>query len=295
MKKLLTLFFAGSLLAFQAPFIEAQTRPGAPSGPGGMTQSFFNDAFSNIENAFDDSEYTPEDAYYLGRAVSANILASYRPYTQNADLTRYLNRICQTIVINSPEPVAFNGYHVIILDSPEFNAFASPGGHIFLTRGLVELTTSEDMLAALIAHELSHIILRHGINIIEEMRFSNDMAESARRGGELTGNSAAARRALQYRQSVASLVDAMIKNGYSQSQEYEADSIAVSLLALSGYNPGSLREVLQLLQRVQASQSGGFNTTHPSPADRIAHAEPAINRYRVQDTRSYRVPRFINK
>ena len=295
MKKILTLFCIAMLLTSQVPFLEGQSRTGSSPAPGGRTQGFFNDAFSNLEDAFDDSGYTLEDAYYLGRAVAANVIAFYKPYTGNPDLTGYLNRICQTLVINTPEAVTFNGFHVIILDSPEFNAFASPGGHLFLTRGLVELCTSEDMLAALLAHEIAHVLLKHGIAIIEEMKFSNDMATSARRGAELTGNSEAARRALQYRESVASIVDAMIKNGYSQTQEFEADAVAVTLLANSGYNPGALREVLQVLQKVQSSQKGGFNTTHPSPAERLSRAESAINRYQVQDTRSYRTPRFKNK
>jgi predicted Zn-dependent protease len=84
----------------------------------------------------------------------------------------------------------------------------------------------------------------------------------------------------------------MMKNGYSQAQEFEADSTAITLLAAAGYNPGALVEMLMVLQRVQSSQKGGFNSTHPSPASRISNAQKMNNRYFVQDTTSYRVPRF---
>src|SRR5215469_12178386 len=78
-----------------------------------------------------------------------------------------------TSPILQTQNLPFNGFYVMILDTMQFNAFASPGGHIFLTRGLVEATTSEDMLAALIAHEMAHIQLKHGLNLISSMDITN--------------------------------------------------------------------------------------------------------------------------
>jgi predicted Zn-dependent protease len=262
--------------------------------PNTHGQDFFNDALSDMDRAFNPSEPTLEDAYYLGRAVAANIFAAYRPYTQNPGLTRYVNRICRTLAINSSQPVAFKGYYVIILDSPEFNAFASPGGHIFLTRRLVEVTTSEDMLAAVIAHELAHIILKHGLSMISDMGLTGEMAATADRAADFSGNSPSAQRLMSFRGSVTAIIDTMMKNGYSQPQEFAADREAVAILAASGYDPGALVDMLRVLQRAQRSQTGGFNTTHPTPEQRIANVEGLARQYRVQDTRSYRVPRFRN-
>jgi len=296
MKKLLTLFFAGMLLSFQAVYSEGQTQPPKPpTPPGGMSsmaQSFAGSAMANMDKNLEG--YTLEDEYYLGRAVAANVLSVYKPYTKNEDLTKYLNKICQVLVINSSNPVTFNGYHVLVLDSADFNAFASPGGHIFITRGLVEAAASEDMLAALIAHELAHIILKHGIRLIDEMSIFTDAALAAKQGQAMSGSSAA-NRLMTYRNSVANLSDAMIKNGYSQVFEFEADREAMKILAASGYDPAALLEVLKVLQRVQGSQRGGFNTTHPSPTDRIVNVETALRNFRVQDTKSFRTGRFKNK
>jgi predicted Zn-dependent protease len=230
----------------------------------------------------------------LGRAVAANILAIYKPYNQNPELTRYLNRICQTLVINSSQPVSFNGYHVIILDSPEFNAFATPGGHIFVTKRLAATAASEDMLAAVIAHELAHITLQHSIAIINDVKFTDEMTATANRAASLAGeNSDAAKRLAYFRGSVNKAADTMMKNGYSQAQEFEADQEAVVLLAKSGYNPGALVEMLKVLQKTQSSQKGGFNTTHPSPTERIANVEKL--RYRTTNNDRYRAPRFKDK
>ena len=287
MRKLPALFFITACFLVQ-PQVEGQSR-------GTGTQNLVNDALSQMEKAFNDmdTEFTPEDEYYLGRAVAANILAVYKPYTRNPEMTQYLNRICQTLAINSSRPVAYNGYHVIILDSPEFNAFASSGGHIFVTKGLVQAATSEDMLAAVIAHELAHIILKHSIEIINDMKLSGEMSAMADKAADLAGrDSSAVQRLMFFRNSVSKTMDTLMKNGYSQSQEFNADLEAMVLLAYAGYDPSALLDMLKVLQRVQRSQKGGFSTTHPSPGERIANVEKL--RYRIMDTRKYRAPRFKN-
>jgi len=269
---------------FQITLLEAQ----APRG----TQSFFDDALLAMDMAFSQEEFTPEDEYYLGRAVAANILAVYKPYTANPELTRYLNRICQTIVVNSVQPAIFKDYSVIVLDSQEFNAFASPGGHIFVTRFLVETAAYEDMLAAVIAHELAHVMLKHSASIINDLRLNDEMAALAEKARNLSGNAEAAARLMGFRNSVSAVIDALFKDGYSQAQEFEADREAVALLAAAGYYPGALVEMLRLLQQVKPPQKERFSATHPSPERRINNLAGWIGRYRVEDTRSYRVLRF---
>ena len=286
MKKTIITAIIGFFIVIQPVFLAGQ----GYSNVGG-------DRFSGMDKTFDalEQEFSPEDEYYLGRAVAANILASYKPY-QNQELNLYLNRICQTLVINSSRPEIFNGYHVLVLDSPEFNAFATPGGHIFFTKGLVEAAASEDALAAIIAHEISHIILKHGLSIIDDMKINEEMASMAQQGAALAGNrNQGAQRALALRNSVAGIIDTMLKNGYSRPQEFEADNAAVALLAAAGYDPNGLVEMLRVLQRVQSNQRGGFNSTHPTPAERIANAGNPGSRYRVPDTRSSRASRFKNK
>jgi predicted Zn-dependent protease len=148
-----------------------------------------NSLFADMEKIFNglNEVYTPEDEYYIGRAVAANILAAYKPYTMNPQLTHYLNLICQVLVVNSSMPAIYNGYFVTILNSSELNAFASPGGHIFITKGLIEEVHSEDALAGIIAHELAHIMLRHGMKIINETRFESEIDSMAQRADQKNG------------------------------------------------------------------------------------------------------------
>jgi len=284
MRKIFALFFVFAFSFFGAAYLEGQ--------------NFVDDAITAMEKAFMESEAesTPQDDYYLGRAVAANILAIYKPYTANPALTKYVNLICQAIVINSPHPEIFNGYHVLILDSGDFNAFASPGGHVFITKGLVELTASEDMLAAVIAHELGHIMMKHSANIISTMKFNNDMAAIADRASGLAKrNSAAVQRLLVFRNSVTAIMDTFLKNGYSQEQELEADQEAIILLAASGYNPLAILEVLKLLQSTGNVQRSGFSMTHPSIRERIANVQRWVGYRQVRDNSSFRASRFKNK
>jgi predicted Zn-dependent protease len=236
---------------------------------------------------------TPEDEYYLGRAVAANILTTYRPYTQNTELSLYLNRICQTLVVNSSRPVIYDGYHLLILDNPGYNAFASPGGHVFVTRGLVEAAPSEDALAGIIAHELAHIMLRHSTSIIDDMKINEEINSMATKAVAAAGErNTGAQRAMAFRNSVNEYFEKMMKSGYSQPQEFEADKYATALLAISGYDPGGLLGMLKVLQKVQISQRDSFISTHPSMSERIANLENEILLYRFTDTRSLRYSRY---
>ncbi|GBU28588.1 peptidase M48 [Treponema sp. R8-4-B8] len=252
---------------------------------------FTGAVFSQTGQDIDDG-FSPLDAYYLGRAVAANILTKYKLYN-NAEATKYVNNICQTLVINSNYPIPYNGYYVMILDSGEFNAFATPGGHIFITRKLAESASSEDMLAAVIAHELAHIMLRHGISIINSVKLENELSAIAdRAASNAASKNAEAARAAVFRDSITTTVDVLMRSGYSQTQEFEADLEAVVLLARAGYDPGALLEMLKVLQKSRGIQNGGLYSTHPSPERRIANID--VLKFRKNDTLRYRLQRFRN-
>lgn len=267
------------------------------------SQGIFSiEALSNMERAFAeaeagagaDTEFTARDEYYLGRATAAVILARYRPYTGNSKLTSYVNKICRTLAINSPQPEMYNGYHVYILDSPEYNAFATLGGHILITKTLIEAAPSEDALAGIIAHELAHIQLKHGLAMIANLKLNDQITAMADRAAVLAGkDTAAVKRAVEFRNSVNALFDTMLLNGYSQIQEFEADKEAARLMGIAGYNPGAYVEMLKVLQLVQSTREGGFNSTHPSPEQRIANMAGVISHSYYPDTISYRLSRFM--
>jgi len=236
-------------------------------------------------------EITPEQEYYIGRAVAANILSTYALYKDNPALTDYLNLICKAIVINSPRPDIYNGYRLAIIDSQEINAFATSGGHIFITRGLISAAKSEDALAAVIAHEIAHIQLQHSIKAIKSSRVTQAiLVTGTATAGALTGMDVNELTDV-FNESVGEIVQTMVNSGYSQTQEFEADNTAMSLMASAGYNPSGLIDMLNTLSNVQTSGSG-FGKTHPTPAQRITNAGRSAGNYSVTDL-SIRQNRFI--
>jgi predicted Zn-dependent protease len=259
-----------------------------------------SDAFSQMSSALpseEDDDVFPMDSYFLGRAVAANIVGRYQPYTKKPAAERYLNEICAALTIHSPLPEIYNGYHVMILDSPELNAFATTGGHIFITRGLVEALASEDALAAVLAHEIAHIQLQHSVGLIKSMRLTRDLSKTADRAAGIAARSASlSERKTLFDNAVRDMVTTLIVNGYNREQEFQADIYAVKLLALAGYSPASLVDVLAILQKTTAP--GGFNGTHPAPAQRLSNVRQELSRnkelYQVQDTASFRSPRFVS-
>ncbi|MDR2897416.1 MAG: M48 family metalloprotease [Spirochaetaceae bacterium] len=235
-------------------------------------------------------QITPEQEYYIGRAVGASVLTTYSPY-MNADFTAYLNRICAVLTLNSPRPDIFRGYHVQILNTSEINAFATSGGHIFVTRGLLECADSEDSLAAVLAHEVAHIQLQHSLKSIKTSRITNALAVTSVSVVGAATDTMELTTALD--ESVADIVKTMVNNGYSKQQEYDADAYAAGLMEASGYNPAALMRMLQLLDEKQGSKNTGFGKTHPAPQDRIKKATPYTSKYAsITEGQSLRQSRF---
>ena len=233
---------------------------------------------------------TPENEYYLGRAVAANIAGTYGIY-KNPALEAYLNKICSAIVINSPRPDIYNGYHVAILDTNEINAFATPGGHIFLTRGLIACAGNEDALAAVIAHEVAHIQLRHALTSIRNARYANAFISEA---FAVTADNVGGVKEFSaiMGDSVNDIVTTMVVKGFSPAQEKEADAAALALLASAGYEPSGIIEMLEAIRQKQGNAKTGFGKTHPSPAERITAVKKIIGKHKVEDTRNFRTKRF---
>jgi len=265
------------------------------AGATGLIDQNTADAISQSARAIGSAveEITPEQEYYIGRAVAANILSnpSYKLYNGNPALTNYLNLICTAITINSPRPDVYNGYKVAILDSQEINAFATSGGHIFVTRGLISAARSEDALASVIAHEIAHIQLQHSIKAIKSSRITQAILVTSTSAAGVAAGMDVNQLTDVFNESVGEIVQTMVNSGYSQTQEFEADNTAMSLMASAGYNPSSLIDMLRVLNTVQTSSSG-FGKTHPTPAQRISNAEKSSGNYRAVNTVSQRQTRF---
>jgi predicted Zn-dependent protease len=234
-------------------------------------------------------EITPSEEYYIGRAVSANILANYKLYNADPQLTAYINDILNTLVINSPRPDIYNGYHAAILDTDEINGFSTSGGHIFLTRGLINCAENEDALASVIAHELAHIQLQHSVKSIKNSRFVGALQQVAGTAAKTMGLDELTS---VFDDSVKEAVNTMVNSGYSRDQEYEADATALALLAAAGYTPSKIVDMLTVLRQHSQGQTRGFAKTHPTADARITEVNKQLPKYALMDNSAIRQPRF---
>lgn len=213
-------------------------------------------------------EFTPEQEYYIGRAVGAVVLSRYPVYADDS-LNGYVNTLGQTLAAASDKPEIFGGYHFLVLDSDDINAFATPGGHIFITRGLMRCCQTEDDLAAILAHEIGHIQLRHGMQSIEKSRRTHALTVLATEGAKTLGSDEVAKLTDSFSDVISDITNSLINNGYSRAFEYEADKAAVALVGRVGYNPGAIIDVLKTMGKNIKQGGLDFAKTHPASSDRI--------------------------
>ena len=239
-------------------------------------------------------DITPEQEYYIGRAVAAKILSGTPRAKNNSAAELYLNQICQAVVINSDQPELYNGYHVALLDSDALNAVSTPGGHILISKGLVKATESEDQLAAVIAHEVSHIQLKHATKSIKSSRSADALLSVVGTTGTIATKGT--KDITKSFSTVAdSLTDTLVNSGYSKTAEYEADSRAVELMAAAGYNPEAMTEMLDLIEKKLGSKDTGLGKTHPSPKSRKSSVKASVvaaKRKVKEDNSAQRKARF---
>lgn len=214
-------------------------------------------------------DFTPEQEYYIGRTVGAVVLAKY-PAASDARANAYLNLLGQTLAMASDMPELFAGYHFLVLDSDDINAFATPGGHVFITRGLIRCCRTEDALAAVLAHEIGHIQLRHGMKAIEKARMTEALSVLAQEGAKSLGSREVAQLTQAFGGVISDITNTMINNGYSRSYEYQADAASAAILKRLGYNPGALIDMLSVMAKQMKPGGSDFAKTHPSPQSRMS-------------------------
>lgn len=213
-------------------------------------------------------EINDSEEYYVGRAVAARILSKY-PLYQNAKVTEYVNEVGQTVARKSARPNTFRGYHFAVLDTSELNAFACPGGTIFITKGLLATCCSEDELAAVLAHECSHVANKDGINSISKARWTEVWtamgAEAARQYGGVAGNLVTL-----FEGSIDDVFKTVVVNGYSRTAEEAADAGGVGTLRKAGYDPGAMATMLDKMLAKNKGAASGIFKTHPPTGERLA-------------------------
>ena len=213
----------------------------------------------------------------MGLASRAEMAAQHGGLSPDASARDHVNRIGQKIVRSTDAgrtPYHFD-FH-LLADRRVVNAFALPGGQVFMTEALYRMLGSEDEIAGVLGHEVGHVVGRHSSEQIAKGNLFNGITNAiviGASGGQ--GGYDAAR--------VAQMVNQLITLKYSRGDETEADTLGVRFLIESGYDPEALIRVMEVLKKVSAgSHQPEIMSTHPDPGNREEHIRAEIDKYRAQ-------------
>jgi predicted Zn-dependent protease len=203
----------------------------------------------------------------LGRQTDAEVAATYGVYEDPA-LAAYVGRIGLGLAAKSQRPKL--PWRFTVLDSPVVNAFAVPGGAVYVTRGILAMMNSEAELAAVLGHEIGHVNARHSMSQMSKQ-------EAAQIG--LVVGSAVSREFAKYAGLAGAGLQVLFLK-YSRDNENQADALGVDYARADGYDPADMAATFTALQRMGDLSGGnslpGFLSTHPLTPDRITHVQSML-------------------
>jgi predicted Zn-dependent protease len=201
-------------------------------------------------------KYAPQIEKQMGGKIPDNALQNY------------INSVGQKVAMVSHRRTW--EYQFTALDDDMVNAFALPGGYIFITKGMLKHLTTEAQLASILGHEVAHIVARDtaalmsreiGIEILLAAVTTESTSSTARTAADLTRQ--------------------IIGLRFSRRDEKDADYAGLDYMVRAGYNPNGMVETMQMLQDQQKNRTIEFLSTHPNPANRVAYLKDRIaSRYR---------------
>ena len=207
-----------------------------------------------------------EDEVRLGRQIAGNLLGA-APLVKDDELQHYVNRIGSWVAQQSDRPDLKWTFGVI--QSDDINAFAAPGGYVFITRGLYAKLKDESELAGVLGHEIAHVQQKHHLKVVQKSQLM-DLGATVLKKQFAKGESAA--------QRIIGSGAEILSRGLDKDAEFEADRLGVVLAARAGYDAWGLPSVLQEIGAVSSSDSsvGLLFKTHPHPDERLNRLSDAM-------------------
>lgn len=205
----------------------------------------------------------------MGRGIASNLLGA-APLLDNKPVQKYVNQVGRWLTLNAERPDL--PWHFSVLDDEDVNAFAAPGGYIFITKGLLARMKSEAELAGVLAHEISHVLKRHHVEAIRKSTRTSLITGLAKDSLRQSGVSPVLT-------NLIGVGTELYARGLDKHDEYEADRMGVVIAARAGYDPYGLPAVLQTLQGMNPTHSNLalMFKTHPSLSDRLDLLDRAMS------------------
>ncbi len=214
--------------------------------------------------------YSPREDAELGQEYSAQVNKQL-PLLDDPAALNYLNKLGKKLVAYAPNNQPEYAWEFRIVNSPQINAFALPGGYIYVNRGVFDAAENEAQLAGVIAHESGHVVMRHGTHIASQTLLAQ--------GGLVIIDSILGQRgniASQLAQLGLGLgVDSLLLKN-SRSAETQADEVGAYILYQAGYDPHAMVQFFQIIAKKYPRRTLQFFSDHPNPENRIQDVDKEI-------------------
>ncbi len=215
--------------------------------------------------------FSPQQDVQLGQEAAKQVLEKSQP-VQNPFLQSYVNRVGQRLAQQPEARASGFSFQFTVLNNPQVNAFALPGGPMFIYTGLLKTVDSEGQLAGVMAHEMSHVILRHGTHEATKQQFVSLPAALA---GGLAGAGGGMLGKLAQLGIGLGANSVLLK--FSRTAESEADALGTHLMAEAGYDPIEMAHLFQKLESAGGSRMPQLLSDHPDPGNRIQAIEAEMH------------------
>lgn len=228
---------------------------------------------------WDANNIDQEQEIQLGQNMSA-VLLGVRPLHQNKRINEYVNHVGFWLAQNSSRPDL--PWQFGVIDSESINAFAAPGGFVFITSAMLMQLDNEAELAAVLAHEISHVILQHHLQAMKSGALRSAMTETLFVSADAyQANTNAKQQKREYAawaKTVTNAAQDLYSKGLDREDELLADNSGLMLLAKSGYDPFSYLSSLQAIEAISPDDTSLalLYKTHPTPTERLTHISMAM-------------------
>jgi Zn-dependent protease with chaperone function len=229
------------------------------------------------------NKYSIQDDVKLGREAARQAEAQF-PLLRDNEVQNYVSRVGERLAASIPSQFRHPefDYYFKVVNARDINAFALPGGPMYVNRGMIEAAKSEGEMAGVMAHEISHVALRHGTAQATKGQKYGLLAGIAGIAGTIFGGPAVGQ--------LAQAPFAVYFLKFSREYENEADTLGAQIMAQAGYDPRDLANMFRTIEQ-QGGGSGGFLSSHPSAKDRYARINREAQMLRVnagtRDTREF--------
>jgi len=215
--------------------------------------------------------FSPEKDVELGAKYAPQIEEALGGRFPDENLQEYVDDIGQRIARFCHRPDI--SYHFTVVDHPSINAFAVPGGYVFITEGLLRKLKTEGQLAAILGHEVGHVVARDSMVALSQqigMTALVTAAAAGAAGGGVSGGGDLL--------AGTAFISSVLTLQYSRDDEKSADLVGMAYMIQAGYDPNGAVETMRILEELQTIRPIEFFSTHPNPVNRIAYLEERIER-----------------